>query len=300
MAKLGEMDSRTLKARIVADYKRADVRKEALDLKGGIADCRSAVAFANILAARSDADEAARRLQWSATEKLGDVLFAAGEPEASGIYETATSLARTLSARAEQDAARRRDLALSLAAQGRSALDPNAALGYFDESLATTRELLVLDPANPLYWRDKALALIRVGGDKFQKGERVAGAADLNEALDILRRLYRDDPFNARVKHDVLAALMARAETQLQSEKRLARADFDEAARIAREFIVVDRGSARSRLDLAAVLMKLSLNFHDGRPFADEVRKLVADLDAGGLMTPADRAKMEQFERQMQ
>ena len=82
MATLDADDPRTLKAQVMAAYKRADVRKEALDLNGAVADSREAERLAGILVAKSATNPDALRLQWVATEKLGEALLAARDPGA--------------------------------------------------------------------------------------------------------------------------------------------------------------------------------------------------------------------------
>ncbi len=120
MTKLDAVDPRTLKAQVMAAYERADVRKEALNLNGAVADSREAERFARILVAKSGADAEALRLQWVATEKLGETLLAARDPGARSALEEATGLARSLMGTASSDPARQRDVALSLAKRGPS------------------------------------------------------------------------------------------------------------------------------------------------------------------------------------
>jgi hypothetical protein len=302
MARLAAADPRTLKAQIMAAYKRADVRKPALDLKDGIADCRNAERLAETLVAKSGSDAAALRLQWVATEKLGEALLAAHDQEARPALEKATGLARTLLSAAASDPARRRDLALSLASEGRAALalgDVATALARFADYLDAARKLVADHPSDPLFARDEALALISLGGAKFANGDRSGASSDLSAAVEIARRLANADPLNARAKHDLLAALAARAQTELDSDKAAARADLDEAVKIARDFAALDGGSARSRFDLATVLMRLALNFDDAKPLADQARTTIASLSAEGLITPAEQATVAQFEQLM-
>ena len=60
------------------------------------------------------------------------------------------------------------------------------------------------------------------------------------------------DPLNVRAKRDVLAILKTRADTNLESDSSAAKADLDEALRIARDFVGIDPGSATARYDLVA------------------------------------------------
>jgi hypothetical protein len=303
MAKLDAADPRTLKAQILAAYKLADVRKEALDLKGTVADCREAERLARTLVAKLGTDAEALRLQWVASEKLGEALLVARDPAARTTLERATDLARGLLNAHASDPARQRDVALSLASEGRAAQatgDIATALARFGDYLDAARKLVADHPSDSLFARDEALALISLAGAKYANGDRPGAEADLGAALNIVRRLANNDPLNARAKHDLLAALVARAQASFDSDKAAARADLDEALKIARDFAALDGGSPRVRFDLATVLMQLALNFDDAKPFANEARAIVAGLATENLLTPADKATMAQFERQMQ
>jgi tetratricopeptide (TPR) repeat protein len=303
MAKLDAADPRTLKAQIMAAYKLADVRKEALDLKGTVADCREAERLARTLVAKLGTDAEALRLQWVASEKLGEALLVARDPAARTTLERATELARGLLNAHASDPARQRDVALSLASEGRAAQatgDIATALARFGDYLDAARKLVADHPSDSLFARDEALALISLAGAKYANGDRPGAEADLGAALNIVRRLANNDPLNARAKHDLLAALVARAQASFASDKAAARADLDEALKIARDFAALDGGSPRVRFDLATVLMQLALNFDDAKPFANEARAIVAGLATENLLTPADKATMAQFERQMQ
>ncbi len=303
MARLAAADPRALKAQVMAAYKRADVRRESLDLEGALADCREAQRLAATLVAKTGSDVEALRLQWVAAEKLGEALLAAHDGASRATLEQATGLARALLRSAPSDPARQRDVALSLASEGRAALaegDATLALARFGDYLDAARNLAADHPADPLFRRDEALALISVAGAKFSKGDASGALADLKTALGIVQRLANDDPLNARAKHDVLAALVTRAQINLRGDKAAARADLDQALTMARDFAAVDGGSARSRFDLATVLMQLALNFDDAKPFADQARAIAASLAQDNLLTPADKATLAQFERQMQ
>ena len=303
MAALDAADPRTLKAQVMAAYKLADVRKEALDLADAVTDCRDAERLAGTLVAASGSDGEVRRLQWVATEKLGEALLAAHDGAARPTLEKATSLARALLRTDATDPGRRRDVALSLANEGKAALaagDTATALARFEDYLDAARKLVADHPSDPLFASDEALALISLAGAKLSDGDRPDAQADLNTALGTLRRLASDDPVNARATHDVLAALVARAQVNLGGDKAAARADLDEALHIARDFSALDNRSARTRFDLAIVLMQIALNFNDAKPFANEARAIVSGLVDENLLTPADKATMAQFERQMQ
>ncbi len=121
----------------------------------------------------------------------------------------------------------------------------------------------------------------------------------MNAALDIAKHGAGEDPLNARAKHDLLAVLSARAQVNLEPDKAAARADLNEALRIARDFVAVDGAAAQARYDLATVLMRLALNFDDARSSADEARSVIASLAADDLLTPADKATVAQFEQLM-
>jgi len=302
MAKLDADDPRTLKAQVIAAYKRADVRKEALDLNGAVADIREAERLAGILVAESATNPEALRLQWVATEKLGEALLAARNPGARTALEKATGLARSLMSTAPTDPARRRDVALSLASEGRAARaagDQATAVSRFEDYLKLIERLTAEHPSDPLFRRDEAVALIAVGLAKFSVGDVAGANSDLNAALDIAKHDAGEDPLNARAKHDLLAVLSARAQVNLETDKAAARADLNEALQIARDFVAIDGTAARARYDLATVLMRLALNFDDARPSADEARSVIASLTADGLLTPADKATVAQFDQLM-
>ena len=302
MAKLDANDPRTLKAQAMAAYKRADVRKEGLDLNGAMADSREAERLAGILVAKSGGNPDALRLQWVATEKLGEALLAARDPGARATLEKATRLARSLMSTAPSDPARQRDVALSLASEGRAARaagDPATGLSRFEDYLKMIQQLVAEHPSDPLFRRDEAVALINVGLAKFSVGDAAGANSDLNAALDIAKRDAGEDPLNARAKHDLLAVLSARAQINLETDKAEARTDLNEALQIARDFVAIDDAAAQARYDLATVLMRLALNFDDARPSADEARSVIASLAADGLLTPADKATVAQFEQLM-
>jgi hypothetical protein len=99
-------------------------------------------------------------------------------------------------------------------------------------------------------------------------------------------------------RRDLLAVLSARAQVNLKT-KAAAHADLNEALQIARDFVAIDAVGAQARYDLATVLMRLAFNFDDARPSADEARSVTASLAADGLLTPADKATVAQFEQLM-
>jgi hypothetical protein len=300
LAELDGNDPRTLKAQIMASYKRADVRKESRDLNGALADCREAERLAASLAARAGADPDALRLRWVATEKLGEALIATGDADARQTLEAATALARSLMTAFPTIPARRRDFALSLASEGREAEmqnDPVMATKRFDESLRTFSQLIIDYPSDPLFVRDKTLALMNLGLAKFSAQDLRGANADLNEALEHARRSSAADALDARAKHDLLAILVTRARVDMDEDKTAARASLDEALRVARNFAAIDGGGAQTRYDLATVLMQLALNFDDASVFAGEAEQIVKSLDADGLLTPADKATFAQFEQ---
>jgi tetratricopeptide (TPR) repeat protein len=300
MAKLNADDPRTLKAQIMAFYKRADVRKESRDPGGALADCGEAEGRAATLVAKTGADPDALRLQWVATEKLGEALLAARGADASHMLERGTSLARSLMVAFPTVPAHRRDFALSLAAEGREAetqSNPAVAVKRFGESLEMFEELVADHPSDPLFSRDKTLALMNLGVAKFAAQDLSGANAELNEALKLARRSSAADALNARAKHDLLAVLVAQARVDMVDNKANARESLDEALQVARSFAAVDSGGGQSRYDLATVLMHLALNFDDTNALAAEARQIVKGLDADGLLTPADKATFTQFEQ---
>ena len=300
MAKLDANDTHTLKARVMAFYKRADVRRESRDLGGALEDCREAERLAATLVGTTGQHPDALRLQWVATEKLGEALVATDDANARETLEKATALARSLMAAFPTDPARRRDVALSLASEGREAEtrnDPAAAVERFGESLQMFTELVADHPSDPLFIRDEALAMMNFGLGKFSTGDQSGANSALGSALEIVRRKANDDALNARAKHDLLAVLVARARINLDAEKATARASLDEALQVARAFMAIDSGAAQNRYDLATVEMRLALNFDDTNALADEAKQIVRGLDADGLLTPADRAAFAKFEQ---
>ena len=300
MAGLDANDPRTLKAQIMASYKRADVRKESRDLSGALADCREAERLATTLVAKTGADPDPLRLQWVATEKLGETLMATGDASARQTLERATALAHSLLTAFPTVPARQRDLALSLASEGREAEMQNdsvTATKRFAESLQTFEQLVADHPSDPLFLRDKTLALMNLGLAKFS-GQDLSGAnADLNEALVLARRSSAADALNARAKHDLMAILVTRGQVNMDGDKTAARASLDEALQVARSFAEIDGSGAQSRYDLATVLIQLALNFDDTNAFAAEAKQIVKSLDADGLLTPADKATFAQVEQ---
>ena len=302
MAQVDAADPRTLKAQIMASYKLADVRKESLDREGQAGDSREAERLAAMLVAKFPGDDALR-LQWVATEKLGEARLAAQDPEALPTLEKATTLARSLASTTPSDPARQRDVALSLANEARAeraAGNSVAGLARSKDYLDAVRKLVSEHPSDPLFARDEAVALISVAAAKLSVGDREGANSDLKEALDIARSNANGDPLNARAKHSLLAALTTRAQVNLESDKAAARADFDEALTIARGFVAIDDAAAQARYDLATVLMQLALNFDDTKPLAQEARGVIRGLDSEGLLTPADKATVAQFERLLQ
>ena len=244
MAELDANDPRTLKARIMAFYKRADVRKESRDVAGALADCREAERLATILVAKTGRDPDGLRLQWVATEKMGEASMAVGDANARRTLERATELARSLAIAVPKDPAHRRDLALSLASEGREAErqnDPEIAVERFGESLKMFEELVAEHPSDPLFVRDKTLALINLGVAKFLAQDLSGANAALANALELARRSSTDDALNARAKHDLLAVLVAQARVNMDGDKASARMSLDEALQVARSFAAVDR-----------------------------------------------------------
>ena len=305
MATLAESDPRSLTTGIKAAYKTADVRKEALDLSGAIVEYREAGRLAEKLVSISPSSSSALRLQWTVMDKLGEALLASRDAEARLVLEKATSLARSI-LNADTDPERRRehmrDLAISVANEGRAAMTMAqypTAISKFLEAMNISRDLSNEEPADPLFSRDETLALISLGGARALSGDHSGAETDLNAAVAIARRLASADPLDARSKHDLLAALEARARIELESDNVTARADLNEAVGIARDFLELDRNSARSRFDLATVLMQLALNFQDARSDAEDVTKIVGSLRGDGLLTPADLATFAQFEQLM-
>ncbi len=301
MAELDANDPRTLKAQIMASYKRADVRKESRDLSGALADCREAERLAATLIARAGADPDALRMRWVATEKLGEALMTTGA-DARQTLEGATALARSLMTTFPTIPARRRDFALSLASEGREAElqnDPAMATKRFEESLQTFKQLVTDFPSDPLFVRDKTLALMNLGVAKFSAQDFSGANADLDEALELARRNSKADALDARAKHDLMAVLVARARINMEGDRTAARASLDEALQVARSFVAIDGAGAQSRYDLATVLMQLALNFDDTSASADEAKQVVKSLDSDGLLTPADKATFAQFEQLM-
>jgi tetratricopeptide (TPR) repeat protein len=283
----------------MADYKRGDVRKEGLDMAGAIGDYRDARRAAETLVER-EPDDAALRLKWVATKKLGDAQVAAGDHEAVESLKEAAAIARALFEAKPTDPARRRDLALSLASQGEAALaarDANAALGFFTDYLDDMRKLAGEFPSDPTYTRGMALAFRAVARGKFAARDNLGAARDLDKAVEIAEREANADPLNARASHDLLAVLMTRAQIRLGSDKAAARADLDQANRIARDFVGLDSRAAMARFDLAKVLMQIALNFNGADELAREARQLMATLSDEGVLTPADKATFAQFEQ---
>jgi hypothetical protein len=300
MAELDANDPRTLKAQIMSSYKRADVRKESRDLSGALADCREAERLASTLVAKIGAAPDALRLQWVAAEKLGEALMVMGDADARQALERATTLARSLITALPTVPARQRDLALSLATEGREAEiqnDPVTATKRFGESFQIFEQLVANHPSDSLFVRDKTLALMNLGLAKFSAQDLSGANAGLNEALELARRSSAADALNARAEHDLLAILVARARINMEADKPAARTSLDEALLVARSFVAIEGGGAQTRYDLATVLMQLALNFDDTSASASEAKQIVKSLDADGLLTPADKATFAQFEQ---
>jgi tetratricopeptide (TPR) repeat protein len=305
MATLSASDPRSLTANIKAAYKTADVRKEALNLPDAIMECSEADLLAKKLVALWPSNGSALRLQWAATDKLGEALLASRDPNARSMLAKATGLARNI-LNVDTDPEHRRehlrDLAISVANEGRAAMSAGeypTAISYFLEALNISRNLSKEKPADPLFPRDETLALMSLGGAKALNGDQSGAERDLGEAVAIARRLASTDQLDARSKHDLLAALEARAQIELETDNASARADLSEAVKIGRDFLESDRHSARSRFDLATVLMQLALNFSEARGDAEEVTKIVGSLRDDDLLTPADQATFAQFEHLM-
>jgi tetratricopeptide (TPR) repeat protein len=242
------------------------------------------------------------RLQWVATEKLGEALMVTGDASAPQTLERATALVRSLVTAFPTVPARQRDLALSLATEGREAElqnDPATATKRFEESLRTFKKLITDYPSDPLFVRDKTLALMNLGVAKFFAQDSSGANADLNEALELARRNSKADGLDARARHDLLAVLVAQARVNMDGDKTSARASLDEALKVARSFAAIDGSGAQSRYDLATVLMQLALNFDDQNASADEARQIVGGLASDRLLTPADKATFAQFEQLM-
>jgi hypothetical protein len=299
MAAVGSTDPRTLKAQTMALYKRGDVRRENLDFRGATQDYREARNRAAALVTGAPGDVAAARLQWVATEKLGDGLLAAHDPKARPIYEEATRLARSLADNAPSDSARQRDLALSLAGESgaaRAAGDNKAALATINEYLMKIQTLVREYPSDSLFVRDEVLALLKVGRIKAEEGDAQGASADLDAAAKLARANSARDPLDARARHDLLAVLKARSDARLTTDAAASKDDLNEALEIARKFASGNGGAAMARYDLATVLMSYALNFDNTRAAADEARGIVAKLADEKLLTPADTATIAQFD----
>lgn len=93
--------------------------------------------------------------------------------------------------------------------------------------------------------------------------------------------------------------LRTRAQTELESDKGAAQKDLDEGVAIARNFVELDRNSARSRFELATILMQLALNFGNDHHEWDEANNIIVGLRGEGLITPAESATVAQFEQLM-
>jgi hypothetical protein len=298
MAKLAPSDVRTLKAETMAAYKMADVQADAVDRSGAIREAREAERLARELAARV-ADAPARRLLWVATEKLGEALLETRDPDAAPTLARAEGMARALVGEAHGGLDRTRDLAVSLAGEGRAALafgKKEAALKYASEYLALARQLVGAQPSNALFARDETLADLAEGMAKWANADRTGARVDLDAAAATALRRTEADPLDATAKHDLLTVLTTRAQLLVDEDKSAARTDLDQALELARDFVRLDGDTARSKFDLAKVLLRRALDFTDAASDVDEARTLIAGLTARGLLTDRDEAALAQIE----
>ena len=219
MTKLDAVDPRTLKAQVMAAYKRADVRKEALNLNGAVADSREAERLPGSSSPSREKNAQALRLQWVATEKFGETLLAARDPGAplgARGGDRPCAFAHGHGVERSRAAARRRPQPRKRGPSARAAGDPATALSRFEDYLKMIERLVAEHPSDPLFTRDEAVALINVGLTKFSVGDIAGANSTLNAALDIAKHGAGEDPLNARAKHDLLAVLSARAQVNLE------------------------------------------------------------------------------------
>jgi tetratricopeptide (TPR) repeat protein len=143
----------------------------------------------------------------------------------------------------------------------------DAALAYFQKSLAIVEQLVQDDPSNANWQQDLGVSHSRLG-DVYQKQGRLEAAlASFQKSLAIDEQLVQDDPSNANWQHDLGVSHSRLGDVyRMQGRLDAARASFLKSLTIVEQLAQGDPSNANLKRDLNAIKVRLGKATKRQRP----------------------------------
>jgi len=130
------------------------------------------------------------------------------------------------------------------------------ALAVFEESLAVTRALLAIDPANARWQRAASIAVTKIGDMRLAEGRLAEALAAYEEALAPMRKLAKANPNDPDRQRDLTVSLNKVGETKLAvRDAAAALSIFEETLAIRRRLVWADPLQSDWQQDLGNSLM---------------------------------------------
>jgi tetratricopeptide (TPR) repeat protein len=255
---------------------RADVYATQSDLDRALVGYRTALALALELGRRHPSEPRYQDLLAGIHRPIGDVRLAQGDVGgALDEFERALAIEMAAAARfpGREETRRLSGLTHLRLGDARAAAGAAAeARSHYEEGTRLLSTLTVEGPEGRRLLRDAALGWARLGVLASSSG---GGSAELERAIGILRDLAATDPADARVRRDLMVALVQYSDA-LAGNPASARAALAEARELARRVSAESPDDARRTRELALVEARLA--------GGDTVTRL--DLFGGTALTP--------------
>lgn len=134
-------------------------------------------------------------------------------------HQKALVIAEAAAATDAKNAAHRLDLVTSYqnVAEALSEDDPAHAAEFYRRALALVRSQLEIEPNDFRFLRREALCLSGLAAPLERMGDRQNARENLNQALDILKRLAAQDEANVRIQADLYMTLQALGDFDLRT-----------------------------------------------------------------------------------
>lgn len=244
---------------------RADMRSpSAGDISAAVGLQTRALELRKAVLSRQPSDGRARLAVATSLVALGDLSRLSGQyPQAEQQYADAEATldaeSGALKAHAGAAAALRVRAAAAAGDCRMSAGDARAAVELYERAQVLRRSL-VTQENTPINRRNLSAGSIDLGEARLAMGELEGAITSIEEAVAIRRGLLRDEPEQARTRHDLARALIALSRAQFQAARlESSRRSAEEAAMIMARLIEEEGESADPRHRRAFVRASLNV-----------------------------------------
>lgn len=221
--------------------------------------------------------------------------------EAENAFAEFLALARRHVTADPKNAQHKRDLLVGLVALGNVQLAKGKleeAFQAYSESSSISRALATADPSNARAARDYWDGLLRIGDIRLAQGNLADAEKAYAAGLSLSRHASSADPTNGDALDDLAYSLQKLGDVFTASGKLAgARHAYGESLAILRKLTASGNAPSYQEADLGDTLAGMAKLPRSGVSWRDVVAHYEA-MDAKGMLTPADRSKLDAARRE--